>query len=447
MNSKNYEILIVDDEAAYSKGLTKILEIEGYIIETVLSAEDAIEKMKHKKYQMVVTDLMMDGISGIELLEKIMDLRQDIKVILMTAYATIPTAVDAMKKGAVSYFVKGNDPVELIEEIEKVYEEYKKSELFSKIYDKKEESLLDSENKEFKKIIDMARKVAKTTVNVLLLGESGVGKEVFANYIHTQSQRSNKPFVAVNCHALSESVLESELFGHSKGAFTGANEERIGRFQSANMGTLFLDEIADMPLSTQIKLLRVIENRAIEKIGSNLSTPVDFRLITATNKSIAKLVSEGLFREDFYYRINTIIIEIPPLREHKEDIYNLANNFIAMASKQMNKEVHTIEPEVWEYLNQYDYPGNIREFKNIIERLVVFSENGVISKDDLLIHEMPATDYEGDQTLKAFRSAIEKKYIETVLEKNNFSMTKTANVLGITRRQLQNKVNEYEIQK
>jgi two-component system response regulator HydG len=447
MNNKNYHILIVDDEAAYSKGLTKILEIEGYIIETVLSAEAAIEKIKHKKYQMVVTDLMMNGMNGIDLLEKIVALKQDIKVILMTAYATIPTAVEAMKKGAVSYFVKGNDPVELINEIEKVYTEYKKLELSSKTYDKKEKSILQSENKEFKKVIDMAGKVANTSVNVLLLGESGVGKEVFANYIHTQSQRKNKPFVAVNCHSLSESVLESELFGHSKGAFTGATEDRIGRFESASMGTLFLDEIADMPLSTQVKLLRVIENRAIEKIGSNISTTVDFRLITATNKSIVKLISEGLFREDFYYRINTIIIEIPPLREHKEDIYSLANNFIAMASNQMKKEIHTIEPEVWEYLNQYDYPGNIREFKNIIERLVVFSENGVISKDDLLIHEMPSTDYEGDQTLKVFRSAIEKKYIETVLEKNNFSMTKTAAVLGITRRQLQNKVNEYEIQK
>ena len=447
MNNKNYHILIVDDEAAYSKGLTKILEIEGYILETVPSAESAMEKIKHKKYQMVVTDLMMDGINGIELLEKIVTLKQDIKVILMTAYATIPTAVEAMKKGAVSYFVKGNDPVELIDEIEKVYNEYKKSELSSKTYDKKEKSILQSENKEFKKVIDMARKVANTSVNVLLLGESGVGKEVFANYIHTQSQRKNKPFVAVNCHALSESVLESELFGHSKGAFTGATEERVGRFESASMGTLFLDEIADMPLSTQVKLLRVIENRAIEKIGSNISTSVDFRLITATNKSIVKLISEGLFREDFYYRINTIIIEIPPLREHKEDIYSLASSFIAIASKEMKKEIHTIEPEVWEYLNQYDYPGNIREFKNIIERLVVFSENGIISKDDLLVHEMPATDYEGDQTLKVFRSAIEKKYIETVLVKNNFSMTKTATVLGITRRQLQNKVNEYEIQK
>ena len=346
MNNKNYKILIVDDEAVYSKGLSKILEIEGYIIETVLSAEDAMEKIKHKKYHMVVTDLMMDGMNGIELLEKILDLKQDIKVILMTAYATIPTAVEAMKKGAVSYFVKGNDPIELIEEIEKVYKKHKKSELLAKTYDKKEKSLLVTENKEFEKIIDMARKVAKTTANVLLLGESGVGKEVFANYIHTQSERENKPFVAVNCHALSESVLESELFGHIKGAFTGANEERVGRFESASMGTLFLDEIADMPLSTQIKLLRVIENRAIEKIGSNTSTTVDFRLITATNKSILKLISEGLFREDFYYRINTIIIEIPPLREHKEDIYSLANNFIAMASKQMKKEIHSIEPEV-----------------------------------------------------------------------------------------------------
>lgn len=447
MEKRRYKVLIVDDEVAYSKGLTKILEIEGYEIETALSAEEALKKIEISDYQLIITDLMMDGMDGIELLEKVISNRKDIKVILMTAYATIATAVEAMKKGAISYFVKGNDPIELVTEIEKSYKLYLQKKLESKKYNKNENAFLESENREFKKIIDMANKVANTPVNVLLLGESGVGKEVFANYIHMQSDRKNKSFVAVNCHALSENVLESELFGHSKGAFTGANEERMGRFEAANMGTLFLDEIADMPLSTQIKLLRAIENRAIEKIGSNISTPIDFRLITATNKSIVKLISEGLFREDFYYRINTIIIEIPPLRDHKEDIYNLTNHFIENSAKKMKKQINHIESEVWDYLKQYDYPGNIRELKNIVDRLVVFSENGIISKDDLLIHELPYTEHEDDKTLKAFRSAIEKKYIETVLEKNKFSMTKTANVLGITRRQLQNKVNEYNIQK
>lgn len=447
MEKRRYKILIVDDEAAYSKGLTKILEIEGYEIETALSAEEALKKIETSNYQLIITDLMMDGMNGIELLERIISNGKDSKVILMTAYATIATAVEAMKKGAISYFVKGNDPVELVTEIEKNYKLYLQKKLESKQYNSNENAFLESENKEFKKIIDMAKKVANTPVNVLLLGESGVGKEVFANYIHMQSERKNKSFVAVNCHALSENILESELFGHSKGAFTGANEDRMGRFEAANMGTLFLDEIADMPLSTQIKLLRAIENRAIEKIGSNISTPIDFRLITATNKSIVKLISEGLFREDFYYRINTIIIEIPPLREHKEDIYNLTNHFIETSAKKMKKQINHIEPEVWDYLKEYDYPGNIRELKNIVDRLVVFSENGIISKDDLLIHELPYAEHEDDKTLKAFRSAIEKKYIETVLEKNKFSMTKTANVLGITRRQLQNKVNEYNIQK
>lgn len=445
MEKRQYNILIVDDELEYAKGMSKILEIEGYQVSTAISAEKAFEQIAKQAVHMIITDLMMDGMDGIAFLEKIKKHYPDTAVILMTAYATIQTAVEAMKKGAVSYYVKGNDPNELIEEVEKTYLKYQIS--HGQANEVKEKTLLVSENKEFSKVIEMALKVSKTPVNVLLLGESGVGKEVFANFIHQQSDRTARPLVAVNCHALSESVLESELFGHSKGAFTGANEERIGRFEAANKGTLFLDEIADMPLSTQIKLLRVIESRSIEKIGSNTATPVDFRLITATNKSLTKLIAEGLFREDFYYRINTIIIEIPPLRDHKEDIIQLSNHFIASASQKMGKKVHTIEDEVWEHLMEYDYPGNIRELKNIIDRLVVFSENGIISKDDLLMHEDSTPDEGDDQTLKSFRTAIEKKYIEKILEKNHYSMTKTAEVLGITRRQLQNKVNEYQIKR
>lgn len=450
MSKEKFKILVVDDENMYSKGLKKILLLDGYDIDIVTSPEEAIETFKRQIYQLVITDLMMKKMNGLELLSHINKNFKDTKVILMTAYATIPNAVEAMKNGAVAYYVKGNNPDELISEIDKVFLEYENrvnNELISCANNENEEIVLETKNKEFQKTIDMARKAAKTPANILLLGESGVGKEIFAKYIHSESERRKKPFVAVNCNAISENILESEFFGHKKGAFTGATSERIGRFEAANDGTLFLDEIADMPLSTQIKLLRVIETRTIEKLGSNENRSVDFRLISATNKSILNLIENGCFREDFYYRINTIIIEIKPLRSRKEDIPDLVNYFVQKASKEMNKEIKKIDDELLEYLIDYEYPGNIRELKNIVERLVVFSEDSIISKEDLLVYDLAPSDVDENQTLRAFRSDVEKKYIIKILKKNNGSMSKSAEMLAITRRQLQNKVNEYNIEK
>ena len=295
-------------------------------------------------------------------------------------------------------------------------------------------------------MVSLARKAAVSPVNILLLGESGVGKDVLAQYIHEVSPRKNEPFVAVNCQSLSDQVLESELFGHSKGAFTGALTERIGRFEVANGGTLFLDEVADISLATQVKLLRVIENKQIERLGSNEPIYTDFRLITATNKDMDLLIEKGLFREDFYYRISTIVLRIPPLRERKEDLSKLVNHFVAQASSAMGKAIHTIEPEVWDYLKQYNYPGNVRELKNIVERLVVFSDDGVITSQDLFGYsrnasETSVVDQKDDfMTLRDFRAAVEKDYINSILEKNQYNMTATAEMLGITRRQLFNKV-------
>ncbi len=466
MNRKAFQILIVDDEALFADGIRQILEYEGYDLQWAISAEEALQKLLWKHYDLVLTDLMMPGMSGMDLIRHINVNKQSVSpktsVILMTAYATIPNAVEAIREGAAGYYVKGNDPTELLAEVDKVFlqtqdSKYLKVKSLSNLNQtshanhpsnaiKTVEKLMESENEAFCHVVNLVKKAALSPVNILLLGESGVGKEVFAQYIHEVSQRGQKPFIAVNCQSLSDNVLESELFGHSKGAFTGALIDRLGRFEAAEGGTLFLDEVADISLSTQIKLLRVIENKQVERLGSNETIKVDFRLVTATNKPMAPLIEKGLFREDFYYRISTIVLEIPPLRHRKEDLPKLMNYFVKNASQVMNKEIHTIEPEVWAYLNQYDFPGNVRELKNMAERLVVFSENGIITSQDLFGYSKKET-IEADQnqsgeqqTLKDFRAAVEKVYISSILEKNNHNMTATAEVLGITRRQLFNKI-------
>ncbi len=436
----NNPILIVEDEKDFALGLKEILELEGYQVTVSYSAEDALVQLSGHLFDLVLTDLMLGKTDGITLLEAIKSNHYGTKVILMTAYATVENAVKAMKLGASSYYVKGNPIESLIDDIKTIL---KTSTFANSTYT----PMIKTLNKDYQNAINMAIKAAKTPVNILLIGESGSGKEVFANLIHSESERAGNPFIAVNCQALSESVLESELFGHKKGAYTGATEERIGRFEAADGGSLFLDEIADLPLSIQVKLLRVVETRSIERLGSNTNRPVDFRLITATNRSLKDMVERGRFREDFYYRINTVEIVIPPLRQRKEDIRPLAEHFVKIASEQMHKSVHTITDEVWDHLLAYDFKGNVRELKNIMERLVVFSDDEIITAEHLFLKNDIFTTNVDDQPLKDFRNALEKRYIISLLEKNQYNVTKTADILKITRRQLQNKIKLFEIEK
>ena len=444
MKAEDYDILIVDDEVEYTKVLKKILSLEGFNIQTVSSAEEALFKLRIKPYDLVLTDLMMDGMNGMELLEHVKAATPETFVILMTAYATIDNAVEAMKKGADSYFVKGNDPDELVTEILGLYESKRLKMAHAR--DTTDQPLIPtSKNKAYSKCLETAKKAAKSPVSILLLGESGVGKEVFAKYIHHESRRSAKPFVAVNCHALQESVLESELFGHCKGAFTGATTDRIGRFEAAHEGTLFLDEIADTPLSTQIKLLRVLDTKMIERMGSNESISVDFRLITATNKDLQHLIESEQFREDFFYRISSVTLEIPPLRERPEDIEDLVLHFVNKSSEDLGMKPPRVAPEVIETLKAYSFPGNIRELKNIIERLVIFHEGNTITIDDL--PDRVEKSGPMPKTLKEVRQITEMDHIRKVLEENDYKMEVSANILGITRRQLTNKVKEYNLKK
>lgn len=324
------KLLVIDDEADFRELLKIILEKKGYIVDIAHSGEMGINMINKNEYDVVLTDMIMDGISGIKVLEHVKSLDCGIECIIITGFGSVENAVDAMKNGAFSYFIKSNNPQELIFDIEKV----KKIKLLSKENSvlkkefKKSEFILTSKSPLLKKTIKLAEKAAQTDLNVLILGESGVGKEVIARYIHMCSRRKNEIFMPVNCYSFSDSLLESELYGHEKGSFTGSNSMRVGRFEASHNGTLFLDEIGDIPLSTQIKILRNIDRKEIERIGSNKVIKTDFRLISATNKNLNEAIADKNFREDLYYRISTVIIEIPPLRKRKEDLPILIDYFL-----------------------------------------------------------------------------------------------------------------------
>ncbi|CEN83432.1 sigma-54 dependent transcriptional regulator [Paeniclostridium sordellii] len=437
------KILIVDDEIEYANVMKKIIKKKGYEVNVALSGLEAISIIeKDKSYDLVLSDLIMDKMNGVELLENVKIINKDIEVILVTGYGTIENAVDAMKKGAFSYFIKSNPTKDLLNEIQKV----KESIDLKSPKKTRDEFKLTTKSKKFKDIIKIAEKVAISDINILILGESGVGKDVLARYIHNLSNRKDNTFVAVNCCAFSDGLLESELFGHEKGAFTGANERRKGRFELANRGTLFLDEIGDVSLDVQVKLLRTLENGIIERLGSNKQIKSDFRLISATNKNFKEEIEKGSIREDFFYRISTISITIPPLRERKEDLNELIKFFIKKYEYKYNKKINKIDSEIMDFLTTYDYPGNIRELKNIINRMIILSENGKISKECLpSINKNESFEKITIKPLKEIRKEFECEYIEKVLIQCGNNISQASKKLDISRRQLTNKIAEYKL--
>ncbi len=442
MHPTHFKILLVDDEKEYLDVIKLILESNQFKVKTASSGKKALSMLGKESFDLVITDLIMPEMTGLELLDAIKKEYNDTEVILFTGYGSVQNAVDAMKKGAFSYFIKSHDPDELIIEIKKIVQLRK----YIKRGEKEAvEYVLETKNAGFKKVLDTIEKAAKTDVSILLLGESGVGKEILAQHIHQLSTRNEEAFVPVNCHAFSESLLESELFGHEKGAFTGASDTRIGRFEAADYGTLFLDEIGDTSLNIQVKLLRSLESKAIERIGSNQLREIDFRLVCATNKNLNDLIHDRQFREDLFYRISTITVTIPPLRERKEDLPALIQFFFEKIKMEMKKDITYVEDLVYSRLLQYDYPGNIRELRNIIERLVVLSVNGEILAEDLPEHFVGEPSEK--ETLRSYREQAEKVFIIKVLEENKYNMTKSAEALGISRRQLFNKVERYKIEK
>ncbi|MBB6217355.1 DNA-binding NtrC family response regulator [Anaerosolibacter carboniphilus] len=445
------KILIVDDEVEYRETYRMLLEGRGFFVGEASSSQEALEILEREYYPIVLSDVIMPGKDGFYLLNEIKRIYKDlIEVIILTGYGSIESAVKAMKIGALGYFIKSRNPEELFTEIEKAKRFIKletqnnivKREVSSKLF------LNQTKNPKMLRVLKEVDAVAQSSSNILLTGETGVGKEVIANLIHQKSKRSKELFVPVNCQAISDSLLESELFGHEKGSFTGATSRRIGRFEEANGGTIFLDEMGEMSLSTQVKILRVLDNKQIERIGSNKQINVNFRLISATNRNLPKEIELGNFREDLYYRINTINIEIPPLRERKEDLKGMIDFWITHFSNEMKKNIRGIDRDTEQYLLEYNYPGNVRELKNIIERIVVLATDDVLRLDTLSnrrIKEISASQNNKIIPFKEARQRFEIDYIKNALEKCDNNITQAASLMGISRRQLFNKLVEYNL--
>jgi DNA-binding NtrC family response regulator len=445
-----YRILIVDDEEAQRKQLAGFLVKQGFSVATAESGQRALEISQSQYYEVALLDLKMPGMDGLELLTRLKELNPEIQVIMMTAYGTVETAVEAMRHGAYHYVNKPINLDELKLNINKALEKYHllqenkylKEELESKFQDKQ----IIGSSRGMKEVLSTVSRVAKTKSTILIRGESGTGKEMVARAIHALSDRADKRFVAISCAALPETLFEAELFGHEKGAFTGAVKRKEGRFELADGGTLFLDEVGDIPLETQVKLLRVLESKEFERVGGKETLKVDVRIISATNQDLEKKIKEKSFREDLYYRLNVISLFIPPLRERKEDILILADHFIRKANQKCGRKVKGITPEVKDIILNYDWPGNVRELENVIERGVVLSRTDVIDKNDLPYLGL----FKSPEISPSFESSLEemeKKHIMNILLKTNWNLNKTAEILGIHRNTLRLKMREYGIER
>ena len=438
------KILVIDDEQNIRKMLTRVLSPEGFIIKEADNGLEALKRLQEENYSLVLLDLKMPGLNGIEILKKIRENDLNLPVIMMSAYGSIPEAVEAMKLGALDYLIKPFDIEELKIIIKRTIKQYE-LEVENIYYREEEEKRFNfdeiiGKSTSINKVLEMVKNVSPTTATVLITGESGTGKELIARAIHKNSLRKNGPFVAVNCAAFSLNFLESELFGHEKGSFTGAIARRIGRFEMANGGTFFLDEIGEIDPSIQLKLLRVLQEREFERVGSSRSIKVDVRILSATNKDLKKEVEERRFREDLFYRLNVFTVDVPPLRERKEDIPLIVEHFIAKYNKILNKKVKKVSEKAMELLLDYNYPGNIRELGNIIERSMIMAKDEII--DGKYFNFISKEEYiEKKGTLKE----TEKELIIKYLIQNKGNRTKTAEILGISRRSLQNKIKEYQI--
>lgn len=448
-------ILIIDDEAVIRDGLQRILSNDRFHVETCKSGHSALELMQVRTFDLIITDLKMPGMNGIEVLKAVKALQADVPVIMITGYATVDTAVDAMKNGAADYIAKPFKADQIMELVERTLE--RRNVMFDEVYLKKEiashhgfESFV-GESREMQKVYRRIMQVAPTDSTVLITGESGTGKELVARAIHQNSARRDQPFVAVDCSSLAENLLESELFGHVKGSFTGAMQTKVGLFKVADNGTLFLDEVSNISMSTQAKLLRVLQERQVTPIGGIQPVPINIHLVAATNRNLKEMVSEGTFREDLYFRLNIIPIELPPLRERKGDIPLLISYFFKKFTDEIGKDIRGLAPDAKAMLESYAFPGNVRELENTIERAVVLTEGDFITKDDLELFgakppaaehiefagHVPCNSDELKEMKRHIRERsvedIEKAFVMSALERNNWNITRAAEETGMLR--------------
>ena len=447
------KILIVDDETAHCQMLEVVLKAEKYATQRAHDGQSAIEAVKERFYDLILMDIRMNRVGGIEALEKIKEISPDIPILMMTAYASVDTAVQAMRSGAYDYLTKPLDIDELKILVAKAlrHHQLEKENIFLKeqLGSRFDFSNIIGRSRAMKELLETVAMVAPSEATVLILGESGTGKELIANAIHQNSPRSNHPFIKVNCAALPETLLESELFGHEKGAFTGAVSRRQGRFHLAHKGSILLDEIAEMSMATQSKILRVLQEREFEPIGSSETVKVDTRIITATNKNLEEEVRANRFREDLYYRINVVNLTVPSLRDRREDIPLLVDFFLKRYAKKNHRNLKGFTPKAMDLLMRYDWPGNIRELENVVERSVIMMRGDFITPDEFP-GVLKSLDPEYEQISAEMLSGkslkeMEKAMIMRTLQESDGNRTRAAEILGISRRSLQLKLKEYGV--
>lgn len=447
-NNEQWKVLLVDDDDLHRETMEDWLTEEGYQVIAVGDGDAAIEQI-HEGIAVIVTDLKMPRTDGLTLLRYAKEHAPHAAVILITGHGTVETAVLALKEGASDYLTKPVKPEELTYRIEQAIEKRRMTTQIANLHVQLREkfglSNFIGTSPKMRDIFEKIHRVANARTTVLIIGETGTGKDLVAQAIHHNSPRAEKPFVPVNCSALPEGLIESELFGHEKGAFTGAIEKRVGLFQSANGGTLFIDEIGDMALSAQSKLLRALETRKIMPVGSSQEVPVDVRVIAATNRDLKKAIEEEKFREDLYYRLNVVELKLPPLRERREDIPLLVRHFIEQITKENARPMCEVTPEALDRLTQYDWPGNVRELKNTLEGIIVLLPRDRIDVTDLPEHlrevKRAQTVIQPGMTMEE----IEKEAMRRTLEQTKGNRTEAAKILGVSVRTLQRKIKEYDL--
>lgn len=451
MNNSEFHILIVDDEISQREILAGFLTKQRFSVDHAGSVDEGINKIQKNHFDLVLSDFRMPGKTGYDLLQEVKMISPQTDVVLMTAYGTIEGAVSSIREGAFDYISK---PIEL-DELELLIARLReRRQLISEnallkehLAEKFSFDGIIAQSSAMQTVLNSAARVAGTSAPILIRGESGTGKEVIAKVIHFNSDRKDKPFIAVNCAALNENLLESELFGHEKGAFTGADKQRRGRFEMADTGTIFLDEIGDIPPSTQVRLLRVLQEHSFERVGGSQTLNVDVRVVAATNRNLEQAIAAGSFREDLFYRLNVVTIDIPPLRRRKDDIAPLLDYFTSRYAKENKKLKLSYSKEAWEILLRYEYPGNVRELDNIVQRAVIFSRGDHIVQDDLPL-SVRTPDSESSLTsppkdLQQRVDQLEKDLIFEALRVSGNNQTKAAKALGMTERNLRYKLKKW----
>lgn len=450
MSPMRAHILVVDDEEIMRESLCAWLQEDGFQVEALGSGREAVEAVRQKVYDAILLDLKLPDMDGLHILEQCKRYQPNTPVVMITAYGTVDTAIKAMKQGAIDYITKPFNPEELSLTIHHILDDLavRRENIYLKLKLQKgyDHHGIISKSHKMEQIFDLISTIADTRSTVLIEGESGTGKELIARAIHYSSQRSHHPFVSVSCAALVETLLESELFGHERGAFTDAKTLKRGKFELADGGSLFLDEIGEISPKLQLSLLRVLQEREFHRVGGEEPIRVDVRIIAATNRNLLQAVKEGHFREDLYYRLNVISIQVPPLRERKEDIPLLVEHFIEKFNMESGKRVEGISQEALQFLMEHNWPGNVRELENVIERAVIINRGGVVLPSDLpqsLVKRGSESSTSQFQPAQMTLQEVEKAHIQRTLEKHEWNILRTARVLGIDRSTLYAKIKRY----